>query len=104
MFKDNVLLAHDVRKQAERLGIDNMQILHKAKEVFAEEEYDNLVEVYKQEEQDLLLIASLVEKDRIKDAELLAKNLHTDIRDGYIPGPLAEEFGWKNKGNSYIIK
>ena len=32
MFKDKILLAHDVRKQAERLEIDNMQILHKAKE------------------------------------------------------------------------
>lgn len=103
MSKDNVLLAHDLRKQIEQLNIDNMQLLYKAKDVFTEKEYKNLEEVYKQEEQDLFLIASLVEKDRVKDAELLAKNLHTDIRDSYIPGPLAEAFGWKSKGNSYII-
>lgn len=103
MSKDSVLLAYDLRKQIERLEIDNMQILHRAKNTFAEKEYTNLKEIYDQEEQDLHLIASLVEKDKLRDAEMLAKSLHADTRDSYIPGPLAEAFGWQSKGNSYII-
>lgn len=104
MYKDSVLLAHDLRKQIERLEIDNMVILNRAKKAFASPEFDTLLEVYNQEEQDLHLMASLIEKDKLKDAEMLAKSLHEDTRNSYIPNSLAKAFGWKSKGNSYIIK